>query len=241
MKINILNLITFLTFSILFVACEKNETIYPQIYERGSITTGEFTLSTKDSKTKNADSIKMFISNFDEILSEINIKPSPFESETLIYDNYNFKLEILSDTKARLIYNNDSIVNLYTETKNGIFYLSTLDTIKTYTYWSADFLTCEPLFKKINPILPMQSVPLTIYSKCLYAYKIKDEIHFPIVSYKRLKRIKSGGIQFMGEIGVNNIISPDYLSNIGKDNLPDSIVFRQSYIVFKETNVIKTP
>jgi hypothetical protein len=44
----------------------------------------------------------------------------------------------------------------------------------------------------------------------------------------------------MSEIGVNNIINPDYLLNIGKDNLPDSIVYRQSDIVFKEKNVITT-
>lgn len=241
MKTQVLNFLTFLTLVILFAACEKSETIYPQIYERSSITTGELILLTKDKKTKNADSIRMFISSFGQLLSDINIKPIPFENEITKYDNYNFKLEILSNTKARLIYSNDSIVDLYTETKNGILYLSTLDTIKTYTYWSADFLLCEPLFKKVNPIQPNYSVPLTLYSKCLYAYKINDEIHFPIVSYKRLKRTKSEGIDFMSEIGINNIISSDYLANIGKDNLPDSIVFRQSNIVFEVKNVIRTP
>jgi len=240
MKTRIFNFYTFLIFSLVFVACEQNKPIYPQIYEQSSITTGELILSTKDKNTKNLDSIRMFISSFDEMLLYIDIKPYTFESEAQKYDNYNFKLEILSDTKARQIYSNDSIVNLLTETKNGVFYLSTLDTIKTYTYWSADFLICEPIFKNINPILPMQSVPLTLYSKCLYAYKIKDEIHFPIVSYKRLKRTKSGAIQTMSEIGVNNIINPDYLLNIGKDNFPDSIVYRQSDIVFKEKNVITT-
>ena len=143
-------------------------------------------------------------------------------------------MEILSETKARLIYYNDSIVNLYTQTINGISYFSTYDTIKTYTYWPPDFFECEPLFLKTNPIQPMYSASLTLYSKCLYAYKVNNEIHFPIVTYKRLKNSKLYEYQFMQGLGENNIVKTDYLLNIGKDCLTDSIVFKQSTIVFKE-------
>src|ERR1035437_2159788 len=119
MKQKIYNTFLYLIIILSLISCEQNQPNFPIKYVRSSLVSGELRLFTKGVEIKNNDSISRFISNFDKQISE---NPATqiisFNNADLAYDKYNFDLEILSNTKARLIYYNDSIVNLYTQTIN---------------------------------------------------------------------------------------------------------------------------
>ena len=218
----------------LMTSCEKNTLEQKQKYSKYSFESGKTKLFTKGGEVTDTSIISAFIKSFDKFLSPIpHYAPISFNDDVLCINEYNFELEMLSDTRARLIYGTDSIVDLFVKKNNGIIYFSSYDTVQTYYNINREMLEFEPLFIKTYPNKPGESFPITRYAPCKYAYEVNGEIHFPIISYKNIKNIESTHYSTHAELGINNSINSQYLSTIGMDCIWDTIVFKQSEIIFK--------
>ncbi len=217
----------------LLTSCEKN-TIELKKYYRYSFENGKTKLFTKGGEVTDTSRISAFIKSYDNFSAPIpDYIPFSFDDDKGCFNDYNFELEILSDTKARLIYETDSIVDLFLKKKNGIIYFSSFDTVQTYSDIKWEMLQFEPLFVKTYPRKPGESAAITKYSSCKYAYEINGEIHFPIISYKNIKNLELTLYSTKAGLGINNSINTQYLSTIGNDCISDTIVFKQSEIIFK--------
>jgi hypothetical protein len=218
----------------LLTSCERNASEQKQKYSKYSFENGKTKLFTKGGEVTDTIKMRAFLKSFDLFLSPIpNYVPISFDDDKRSFNEYNFEIEMLSDTKAKFIYGTDSIVELFVKKKNGIIYFSSIDTVQTYYNIKREMLEFEPLFIKTFPNKPGESFPITKYTPCKYAYEVNGEIHFPIISYKNLKNIKSTFYSAMAELGINNSINSQYLSTIGSDCIWDTIVFKQSEIIFR--------
>jgi hypothetical protein len=220
----------------LFTSCERNAHEQKQKYSRYLFESGKTKLYTKGGEITDTSSISAFIKIYDYYTCAgipQDCVPKSFNDDEKCFNEYNFEIEILSDTQARFIYGTDSVVDLFIKRKNGVIYFSSFDTVQTYSDIKREMLEFEPLFIKTYPIKPRESFPITKYIPCKYAYEVNGEIHFPIISYKNQKQIGYSTFFSRGGLGINNSINSQYLSTIGNDCISDTIVFKQSEIIFK--------
>jgi hypothetical protein len=208
--------------SILFLSCDK-ENDYPKKYTQYSYLPGEIKAFTNSGEIKDPVTVNNFINGFENY----------FWTNPVAFDDESFEIELLSDKKARMIVDSDSIINFDLIRRNGILYFQSQDTTFSHSYLTNERFRYFPLYMSALPV--SSGFQGTIYLPCIYAMEVNGEIRLPFASYIEKYYNISGQLSSYQGIGnYNNVISTSYLNKIQAASFIDTFVCQDNLIVFKE-------
>lgn len=231
MRYRLITFSTLLFFAVLSSCHDDNVSFYPKTYYSRSFEDGQMLLVTKGNEIKDTTKIRSFCDFFNSVFSDIYSSWTNVSLDRNIncFDKFNFKLKMLSTSKAIMISDTDS-VTLTVERKDNVLYFFSNDTVKTYYDVSNEVLRYKPLYIKTYTI---SYTKVYDHVPCMYAYEINNEIHFPVISYINMKHLRGGYFSTSWSEGINNSINTDFIKNIGNDCETDTIAFREGKIIFK--------
>ena len=227
-----------------FISCEKDDN-YPKKFVRHHFVEGKLRMFTREGEVKNTELINKYIKRYRNKLSGTDLNDESkfysFEDDVNLYENYNFELFFSSSTHGNITHitkKGNKTVNFNLISGDGYINLSMRDTL--FCLENSDKI---PIYKCSPEIINKKLLsPITgfdfekTYFRPLYANQVNNEIQIFLVSYLKTKHFNKNLRQINLQQAVNNKINPDYISNFNSlfSEWRDTIVYKESYIVFKE-------
>lgn len=223
------NILRFLFFTILISlisSCTKDIDIsdsqFPQIYVYDSYFVGTLKAFTKSGEITDSYVINRYIEDRKDF----------FWQSTLNFSDWQYEIEILSDSSARI--SNNGTTNYDLIRKNGLLYFQSKNGI---------VFSGEPLIDdrfKYSPLYQGE-YPVTIgggyfYIPCFYILESDNELHMPFVSYYH-KSYSSNGefLYYQAKGSFNNAFNMNYLNKIiNNEYLIDTVVYQENFVIFKK-------
>ena len=220
-----ISLITALIIACLILSkCEK-ENDYPRKFIFDSYSAGQLKLFTNSGEVTDPERINGFISGFEEYFW--------LNTDSLSTEDWNVRIELLSETRARMILKSDSITDFVTTRKKGVLYFEYLDTIITNCDLVNEILRYHPLYMvSVSSFPGMQT---TAFIPCMYAIENGDQLYIPMVSFIENIYYDNGNLMTsQGSGNHNNELSPSYLNSLSLMPLTDTLLFQNNFVIFKE-------
>jgi len=218
-----ISLITALIIACLILSkCEK-ENDYPRKFIFDSYSAGQLKLFTNSGEVTDPERINGFISGFENYFW--------MNPDTLSYDSWDVQIELLSETRARMIVDTDSIIDFNVTRKNGILYLEYHDTLMSMGNLIDSRLKYHPIYMVTLP--SYMGGQTNAFIPCIYAIENEDQLYIPMVSYMENIYYESGMIMASQGIGnYNNEFNTGYLNSLSLMPLIDTILFQNNYVLF---------
>jgi hypothetical protein len=220
-----ISLITILFIACLFfIKCEKNDD-YPRKFILDSFSAGTLRLFTNSGEVTDPKRINNFISGSEDHFW--------IDTGSVSSDNWDVAIELLSETRARIIVNSDSIIDFYSTRKNGVLYLEYLDTLIRNGSLVNEKLKYHPLY--IVNLPSYFGGQATVFVPCVYAIEEGDRLYIPVVSY--LERIYCDCdkiIYSQGMSNYNNEFNTSYIDSISSMNLNDTILYQNNKVIYRK-------
>jgi hypothetical protein len=122
---------------LLFSKCEKDND-YPRKFIFDSYSAGPLKLFTNSGEVTDHERIGSFVTGFENYFW--------LNTDSLSTDNWNIEIELLSETRARMILNSDNIKDFITTRKNGVLYFEYIDTLITNSDLVNEILRYHPCY-----------------------------------------------------------------------------------------------
>jgi len=239
MKKNQLNKWLYLTFiSFIIASCSSdNSDNYPKTFVKHEFVRGNIKMFTNKGEVTDSKLIGKFIEQYgNNPYTSSQVFSVKNDEET--FKIYNFELLFNSIEKGNINYINEKKpikFNLISE--DGYQNISIRDTLKSL---GNKYET--PIYKCIPKIISKKNLPRgtgfsykQTYLRPLYINKSNNEIHILLVNLLKTKHnINNKLIGISSNTNLNNKINPDYISRLKKSNYRDTLVYQESYIVFKQ-------
>ena len=220
-KTSIISILILVCF--LFSSCEK-EIEYPRKFVFDSYSAGQIKLFTNSGEITDKKIINSSIAGYEDYFW---INP-----DSIGNDDWNVQIELLSDSKARIIFETDSVLDFITTRKNGVLYLELPDTLMTLSNPTNCLLKYQPLYLVS---LPPSLGSHTVFVPCIYAIEKGNEIYIPLVSYIESIYYENGFIMSSRGLGnYNNEFNTGYLHSLSTFNLIDTLAYQNNKIIFVE-------
>lgn len=215
---------------VLMVSCTK-DSVYPKLYTKHSLEVGEVKMFVRGMEITDAALINSFIARQSAVLSQGNSHSLVFDSDEDKYNQYDFSVEIQSAADGRFLFPADSILKFNVSPINNINYFAFGDIIHSLA-WGADNRF------KLNPeLINSTLVPggtLYEFYQTVFAIEVDDQLRFPLISYIEGIWLNGELMVVEAKVGANNLFSEEYLTRELPQNYQDTIVFRQSWVVYIE-------
>jgi hypothetical protein len=214
-------LLAFCTFCLF--SCQK-ENEYPRRFKGDSYVIGEIRGFSKFGEIKYNSVINNFISESKDFF---------WQEGTASSDDWNIEIEILSESRARMITKSDSPIIFNLARKDGILYFEFPDTAVITNFYSNELGRLSPLYMENILIYPGYSI--TKFIGCIYASESESEIKFPVMSYmERTYNTNDEILYSRAGRNINNYFNISYLSKISQGSMTDTIVYQENEIIFRE-------
>ncbi|HCT30441.1 MAG TPA: hypothetical protein DIW31_06850 [Bacteroidales bacterium] len=219
-----------------FITCScKKDDFSPKKYEKSRYDSGGIHLYAKGGEINDVDKIDRFIDKIKSDFASFDLDIS-LDSNIIDYNNADFTFELIASDRACFTLGNGQVREYTLKREDGAIYFiqdSIAETTENIAYDEV-WAKFKPHIVSTEPILLGQIIR---YKPSIYAYEINGEIQFPILSFMGVympSRTNSGYCEEV-HMRVQNSMSESFLNRITIGTYPsDSIVFRESRIVFSE-------
>jgi hypothetical protein len=216
-----LTIILFLA-CLFFSKCEKDND-YPRKFIFDSYSAGPLKLFTNSGEVTDQEKINRIISGFENDFW--------LNTDSLSTDDWNLQIELLSETRARMILNSDSITDFITTRKKGVLYFEYLDTLITNCNLVNEILMYHPLYMVSVSSFP--GMHTTAFVPCIYAIENEDQLYIPMVSYMENIYYDNGSLMASQAIGNhNNEFNTGYINSLSLMPLTDTILYQNNKVIF---------
>lgn len=226
MKNKLFKLSMLIILASLTVSCKKkDENENPRVYNYQSIDNGVFRMFTKTGEINDQKVIDKFIKSFNN-----NYQGSKFPfNDTEYYKTFEVNFNIISETKAQVIYNQNKIVDAKINYVGEIAYIAENDTLQIPgKLYKCGQLKCMPEVISESP-LPVGGV-LSKILETKYAKFENNELHIPIISFIEKKYSDNKLIWQNHAMNYQNVFDTDYLKS---KEFTDTIVIFERIIHYK--------
>lgn len=213
-------------------SCKKDD--YPVNYTRYSFEEGNLRMFTKNGEVSDPTKIDDFIRSLQEFYSgNPQFGVPDFGDDILVYEDYDIRLEFLSDRVVRVFLTEDNTIGANVKRLKDITYLEIHDTIQVFNLVIDERMKYQVSFLNVQPI-PGGNIYNYLLTK--YFNEKTNELSFPIASYTEKKYWEGNLVEMKGVFGRNNAISNEYLSKMSQLSAArnDTIVFKESRIIFRK-------
>jgi len=212
----------------LIVSCNKsNDDENCREYKYHSIDNGLIRMFTKTGEVNDQLVINKFIKSFND-----NYQGSTFpHNDTEYYKTFEVNFNIISKTKAQVIYNQSKIVDAKINYIDGVAYIAENDTLQIPgKLYKCGQLKCMP--EVISEIIIPFSVGgvITKILRTNYVIFENNELHIPIISFIEKKYSDNKLIWKSHGMNYQNIFDQNYLKS---KEFSDTIVIEERNIIYK--------
>jgi len=204
-------------------SCTKEEH-YPQVYNKTNFLQGDLVSIDKGLQMTDTAQINGFLRKVTEAFAPLNFYPT-LDSNMLIYEQMVESFQLLSESRAQFMLNDNKVMQYKVEKKGTVYYFMADTLVKIpenpankYFRYSPDIIKTEKF----------EAGTLYSYYPTLYAYDMGNSIVFPVLSF--VAEAERGYLYFGKQ---NNSLSPAYISQFSATPAThQTLVYRESRIVF---------